>query len=153
MMSSYIVVRKNELNEKQRELLDAMSYASFIQEMTLRMADTEGVAVDEKERCVMGDVYQVGEMVDKLHQNKHEFKKLVWRDCNTFFQNKLRILTSEYHEYMNHLHKPEGRETRRSTEHQTYRKMLERERDTMKKILEITSVVSACLYDYEDGCY
>ena len=147
-MSSYIVVRKNELDESQGELLDAMSLATFIQEMTLKMAHSDRFLSDEKERCLMNDVYQVGELVDKLHQNKHEFKKLVWRDCNSFFQNKLRILTSEYHDYMNKLHKPEGRETRRSTEHQTYRKMLERERDTMKKILEITSVVSACLYDY-----
>ena len=147
-MSAHIVVRKNELDESQGELLDAMSLVTVIQEMTLKMAHSDRFLNDEKERCVMDDVYKVGELIDKLHQNKYEFKKLVWRDCNSFFQNKLRILTSEYHDYMNKLHKPAGRETRRSTEHQTYRKMLERERVTMKKILEITSVVSACLYDY-----
>ena len=72
----------------------------------------------------------------------------MWRDCDSFFQNKLRILTTQYHEYMNKLHKPKERETRRTTEHTVYRKMLEREKETMRKILEIASVVSAGGYDY-----
>ena len=146
-MSADIIVRQDELNQAQCKLLDAMCVALFIQEMTLKLACDECIA-DEKNRCMKEDVYKVGTLIDKLYQNRYEFKKTVWRDCDPFFQNKLRILTTQYHEYMNKLHKPKERETRRSTEHKVYKKMLEREKETMKKILEIASVVSAGGYDY-----